>query len=98
MVLAHSSEMNGPMPLVTPFTLDVLGGTNNTGESYALVGDISDNGAFPPAVVVDSTIFDPVLQSTVPTLATTSAIWNALPAAEHFIHLPAADTLSLIHI
>ena len=90
--LAHSSDMNGPMPLVVPFALDVLGGTNNTGESCALVGDVADNGALPPAVVVDATIFDTVMQSTVPTRDTTSALWNALPAAEHHLHVPNNDT------
>lgn len=93
--LGHSTAMNGPMPLIAPFSLDTPGGPNNTGETYAMVGDIGDTGVHPSLVVIDDTVFDRVQNVTVPSLATTRAAWDALPDADNFISVPAANTVQV---
>ena len=90
--LGHSTQMDGPLPLVCPFSLDAPGNPHNTGEVYALAGDLGDSGVHPPLVVVDQTIFDRVLNVVVPTNATLNNAWNALPDNDPFILQPAADT------
>ena len=90
--LGHSTLMDGPIPLVCPFSLDAPGNPHNTGEVYALAGDLTDNGGHPPLVVVNATVFDRVQNVVVPTNATLNAVWNALPDADHFILPPAANT------
>ena len=90
--LAFSTAMEGPMPLVVPFNLDVPGGLHNTNETYALVGDVTDDGQAPPLIVIDHTIMDRVINVTVPTLATVRAAWDALPDADEFLGLPPANT------
>ena len=90
--LVHPAETNDPLPLTVPFNLDVPGGANNTNETYAMVGDINDAGVHPSLVVIDEAVFDRVQNVTVPTNATTRALWNALPDAQHWIPRPAANT------
>ena len=90
--LAHSTQMDGPVPLVCPFSLDAPGNPHNTGEVCALAGDVGDTGVHPPLVVIDETIFDRVLNVVVPTNASLNAVWNALPDADAFITQPAANT------
>ena len=91
--LGHSSNMDHPFVVCLPFSTDRIGDPNNTGEVYAIVGDIPNGGGMPPAVSIgdDGTVFDPV-NVDVPTLATIQAAWAAGGAGITHLDLPAADT------
>lgn len=90
--LAHDITMDGPMPLVTPYDIDVFGGINNTNQVYAIVGDVTNDGAYPAAVVINRVTFTATAAATVPTLDTLSARYQALPDAEHLLPVPTADS------
>ena len=93
--LALDATMSHPIPLVLPFTTDVLGDPNATGIVYAMVGDRGPNNAWPSVVQLANTCFHRVQNVAVPTQATIQAAWQAHLAGENpgpFLPLPDADT------
>jgi len=93
--LALDATMAHPIPIVLPFTTDVLGDPNADGTVYAMVGDRAPNDAWPSVVQLADTCFDQVQNVVVPTQATIQAAWQAHLAGanpEPFLALPANNT------
>ena len=91
--IANLKDGHKPMPVVAPFSVDAPGRTDNTGDKYALVGDLTDEGYFPAVTRITVEEFKTVNSGSTqaPTRDTWLGLWNGVGADATHIEAPNAD-------